>query len=328
MATQIVYRLTARNSFRDIKPFKEPIPTIERHEVLVKIKAVSLNYRDIAISNGSYPFPVKDSVVPCSDGAGEIVEVGAAVSRLHKGDYVIGNFDLSHQYGPQQDFNNGQGGPIDGVLREYAVLPAQSVTKIPKDTTLNFAQMASLLQLTISCKGTGGVSITGLLIAKAAGAVTIVTSSSDEKLKIIKEKYSPDYVINYKKTPDWGAEAKKITKGRGVDFIFENGGSGTIKQSLEAITFGGIVAVIGFLSPATQEDMPDVASLALAKGCVVRGILVGAKQYMDDLVTFVIQKGIQPPVHKVFGFSKDEVQSAFQYLNDGEHLGKVCIALE
>lgn len=184
------------------------------------------------------------------------------------------------------------------------------------------------MQLTYHRIGTGGVSITGLLLAKAAGAITIITSSSDEKLSVVKERYGPDHVINYKKTPDWAAEAKKITNGRGVDFIFENGGSGTIKQSLEAIAFGGIIAVIGFLSPATQADMPDVASLALAKGCVVRGILVGPKQFTDDLVNFVVSKGIQLPVQKVFGFSEEEVQSAFQYLSVGAHIGKVCIALD
>lgn len=145
MATQTVYRLTGRTSFRDIKRFEEPIPTIDRHEVLIKIKAVSLNYRDIAISNGSYPFPVKDNVIPCSDGAGEVVEVGSAVSRLQKGDYVIGNFDISHMYGPQLNFDNAQGGPIDGVLREYVALPEQAVTHIPKDTSLSFSQMASLV---------------------------------------------------------------------------------------------------------------------------------------------------------------------------------------
>ena len=102
--------------------------------------------------------------------------------------------------------------------------------------------------------GTGGVSITGLILAKAAGATTIITSSSDEKLQLVKDKYGPDYVINYKTTPDWAAEAKKITGGRGVDHVFENGGSGTIKQSIDCITMGGIISVIGFLSDAKQEE--------------------------------------------------------------------------
>jgi NADPH:quinone reductase-like Zn-dependent oxidoreductase len=111
--------------------------------------------------------------------------------------------------------------------------------------------------------------MTGLMLAKAAGAITIITSSSDDKLKAAQGKYGADYVINYKKTPDWAKEAQKITGGRGVDYIFENGGSGTIAQSIEAIAQGGVIAVIGFLSQA--KEVPDVAGLALAKGCVVRG---------------------------------------------------------
>lgn len=107
--------------------------------------------------------------------------------------------------------------------------------------------------------GTGGVSITGLVLAKAAGATTMITSSSDEKLRYVKEKYQVDHVINYKKTPGWASEVQKITGGQGVDYIFENGGSGTIKQSLNAIAYGGIIAVIGFLAVAPQDEMPNVA---------------------------------------------------------------------
>lgn len=167
--------------------------------------------------------------------------------------------------------------------------------------------------------------MTGLQLAKAAGAVTIITSSSDEKLKYVKEKFGADYVINYKTTPNWAAEATKITNGRGVDFIFENGGSGTIKQSIEAITPGGIIAIIGFLSQASQANMPDVATSALQRGCIIRGIMVGSKQQLDELVTFVAKRNIDLPVEKSFGFSTEEVHAAFEYLAKGGHIGKVCI---
>lgn len=176
--------------------------------------------------------------------------------------------------------------------------------------------------------GTGGVSITGLMLAKSAGAVTIITSSSEDKLKLVKEKYSPDHVINYKTTPDWASEARKITAGHGVDYIFENGGSGTIKQSIDCIAMGGLISVIGFLSSAKQEDMPDVAALALSKGCIIRGIQVGSKQLLDELVRFVVQKKLKPPVEKVFGFGPDQVQAAYDYLASGGHIGKVCISVE
>lgn len=177
-------------------------------------------------------------------------------------------------------------------------------------------------------KGTGGVSITGLLLAKAAGARTIITSSSDEKLAVVQKKYGADHIINYKTTPDWAAEANKLTGGEGVDYIFENGGSGTIKQSIDCIKMGGSIAVIGFLSAAKQEDMPDVAALALSKGCIVRGITVGSKQLLEELVRFVASKDLQPPVEKTFGFNREEVMAAYEYLQGGSHIGKVCISIE
>ena len=141
----------------------------------------------------------------------------------------------------------------------------------------------------------------------------------------MKAKYGVDHTINYKKTPNWAAEAQKITGGAGVDFILENGGSGTIKQSLEAIAFGGIIGVIGFLSSAAQEDMPDVAGLALAKGAVVRGIIIGSKQQLEDAVHFIGTHDLPIPVEKTFNFSRDQIIEAMKYQISGQHIGKVCI---
>lgn len=182
-------------------------------------------------------------------------------------------------------------------------------------------------RVNIFCLGTGGVSITGLVLAKAAGARTIITSSSDEKLKYVKEKYGVDHTINYKKTPDWAAEAQRITGGEGVDFILENGGSGTIKQSIEAIAYGGVISVIGFLSSAPQEEMPDVAILALGKGAIVRGIMVSSKQQLEEAVRFVGVHDLPVPVEKSFNFGCDSVVEAFNHLTGGQHIGKVCIEL-
>jgi NADPH:quinone reductase-like Zn-dependent oxidoreductase len=180
----------------------------------------------------------------------------------------------------------------------------------------------------IKVSGTGGVSLVGLVLARAAGAITIITSSSDEKLEFVEEKYGVDHVINYKKTPDWAEEALKLTGGRGVDFVFENGGSGTVKQSLGCIAKGGIVALIGFLSRASQEDMPDVAALTLTQGCIVRGIGVGSKQLTEELVNFVVAKKLHMPVDKVFGFSERDIMNAFALVGKGGQIGKVCISLE
>lgn len=170
--------------------------------------------------------------------------------------------------------------------------------------------------------GTGGVSITGLILAKAAGAITVVTSSSDEKLAFVKEKYGADFTVNYKTHPEWSKEVLRLTNG-GVDYVLENGGSGTIAESINSVKMGGNVSVIGFLSRA--KEMPDVASLALSKGAVVRGVVVGSTQLLQELVRFVSRKGLRMPVNKEFGFSQEETIKAFEYVTSGSHIGKVCI---
>ncbi|KAH7060680.1 hypothetical protein B0J12DRAFT_649719 [Macrophomina phaseolina] len=346
--SQQVFRLIGpRKTFHELQSFEEPIPTISNREVLVHVRAVALNYRDIGVATSTYPFPVKDAVVPCSDAAGEIVEVGSAVAKdLAKGDTVVGTFDPTNLYGPQQSWRNGQGGPIDGVLRQYVVLPADAIVKVPREAGLSFAQWASLVCTGVTAwnalygnlplrpgqvvllQGTGGVSITGLILAKAAGATTIITSSSDDKLKYVREKYGVDHTINYKTTPDWAQEALRITGGRGADFILENGGAGTIKQSIEAITMGGIIAVIGFLAQIPQSEMPDVALLALGKGAVVRGVTVGSTQLLEEVVRFVGSKKLNVPVETTFGFTREEILKAYEYLQSGQHVGKVCINVE
>lgn len=346
MASNLVFRHTDRTSPRTLRVGQEPKPVIRPDEVLVQLRAVTLNYRDAIVANGTYPFPVKDDLVPCSDGAGVVVEIGSAVEDLEIGDRVISNFDVNHLYGPLPDWDHSLGGCLDGMLRQYVAMPAQYLTKFPRDCKLSFVQMASLVASgatawnalfgliplkpgqVVLCQGTGGVSTIGLQIAKAAGAITIITSSSDEKLKFMKEHFGADYGINYKTTPDWATDVNRVTNGHGADFILENGGSGTIKQSAEACARGGMIALIGFLSPAKQEDMPDVTMIAMAKECVLRGITVGSQQLLRDLVRFVSAKNIQPHVGKTFGFTKDEVVAAFDYLQSGKQIGKVGIEIE
>lgn len=145
MSSHTVLRLTARDSWRNIQAFEEPRPTVGKHEVLIKVRSVALNYRDIAISTRIYPFPVKDQVVPGSDAAGDIVEVGEGVIGFAPGDRVVAAFDPATLYGPIKNWNSALGGPVDGVLREYIALPAQSVVKIPESSTLSYAQWASVV---------------------------------------------------------------------------------------------------------------------------------------------------------------------------------------
>lgn len=165
------------------------------------------------------------------------------------------------------------------------------------------------------------------MLAKAAGATTIITSSSDAKLAQVQKTYGADHTINYRTKPDWSEEVLKITNGHGADYIFENGGAGTIAQSINAVAYGGNISVIGFLANCPQEKMPDLALLALGKGAVVRGIMVGSKQQLEDVTRYVVSKDLSVPVEKVFGFSRDEVVKGFEYLASGQHIGKVCIAV-
>ncbi|KAL6250040.1 hypothetical protein RBB50_002341 [Rhinocladiella similis] len=248
--TQTVFRLTSRTGVGQIQAYQEPIPTVGDYEVLVKIKSVSLNYRDIAIQTNTYPLAVREQVIPCSDLAGEVVQVSDKVENFAVGDTVIASNNPT-QYGVVKDLEHTLGGPVDGTLREYITLPASQLLKVPKSshTVTDWAAVLSTGVTAWNCfygavplkpgqtvlvQGTGGVSLTALILARAAGAKTIVTSSSDEKLKIVKAKYGADYTINYKTHPNWAAEAQRITEGQGVDHIIENGGIGTIRQRPDA----------------------------------------------------------------------------------------------
>lgn len=345
---QTVFRLPSKGAgYQALKASNEPIPQPKAHEVVLEVRAVTLNYRDLVIANGGYPFPVKDNCVPLSDGAGIITAVGENAEGFNKGDYAIANFDISHLHDRvQPDWEHGLGGPIDGMLRQYVALPAAAMVQIPKSTKLSWSQLATLVCTgitawnalyglqslalrpgqTVLFQGTGGVSMTGLMLARAAGARTVITSSSDEKLKLAREKYGVDHCINYKTTPDWASEANKITEGKGVDIILENGGAGTLGQSLECVARGGMISIIGFLAAA--DKMPDVAGAILGKGCVVRGINVGGKPLTEDMVAFVTGKELDVPVEKEFGFSQEQVVEAYKYLESGGHVGKVAIVIK
>uniref|UniRef100_H3GSZ2 Enoyl reductase (ER) domain-containing protein n=1 Tax=Phytophthora ramorum TaxID=164328 RepID=H3GSZ2_PHYRM len=346
-STNLVYRISDRTSHHNLKAQIEPLPTVQDHEVLVEIRGVTLNARDLQICSGLYPAAaVKDDLVPCSDGAGVIAAVGPAVDDIHVGDRVIINIALDNLYGPLKSQDHMLGGGVDGTLRQYAAVPALAITKVPEECKLDYVQLASLVCTgatvwnslygyvpmkpgqAVLFQGTGGVSITGVQLAKAAGAVTIVTSSSDEKLKFVKEKFGVDHAINYRTTPNWAEEVRRFTNGEGADYVIEIGGAGTIEQSIKATASGGMIAVIGYLADIEQENMPNVPLLALIQGCVLRGVQAGSKQLSTELMRFVSRQNVQPYIHKTFGFSQDDVVAAFDLLNSGSHIGKIGIAVK
>ncbi|KAI1759911.1 NAD(P)-binding protein [Hypoxylon sp. FL1150] len=327
--------------FDGLELIEKPIPKVGENEVLVKLHAASLNYRDLIIPKGQYPFPSKFPVVPASDGAGEVVEVGSKVSQWKKGDKVVTLFNQGHQYGPAHAgiIPTGLGGVLDGALRQYGVFNETGLVKAPANlsyveaSTLTCAALTAwnalygLKQLkpgqTVLVQGTGGVSIFGLQFAKAAGAKVIATTSSKEKEATLK-KLGADHVINYKEDTNWGETAKKLTGGVGVDHILEVGGANTLPQSLAAIKMEGVISIIGFLGGG---DAASSIIQCLYNLCTARGVYVGPRAMMEEMVLAIEANDIHPVVDKeVFAFEK--TKEAYEYMWQQKHFGKLVIKIE
>jgi NADPH:quinone reductase-like Zn-dependent oxidoreductase len=281
--------------------------------------------------------PVRDNIVPLSDGAGEVVEVGAGVTRVKVGDRVAGCFFQRWPGGepPANVQANALGGSIDGMLAEFVVLEEEGVVKTPahlsleESATLPCAGVTAWNALvehgkliagrTVLLQGTGGVSTFGMQLAHAMGLQVVITSSSDEKLARAK-KLGANIGINYKSTPDWEKSAMEFTGGTGVDHVVEVGGAGTLTRSFGAIRVGGKISLIGGLSgPATELD----PRLILARRANVQGISVGSMQMFEAMNRAIAANGIKPVIDKVFGF--DEVLAAYKHMASSAHFGKIVI---
>jgi NADPH:quinone reductase-like Zn-dependent oxidoreductase len=274
-----------------------PMPKPLHRQVLVKVLACSLNYRDLGIVRGSYRQPIRENLVPLSDGAGEVVEVGPGVTRVKTGDKVAGCFFQRWVGGEPspQVHTSALGGGIDGMLTEYIVLEEEGVVKIPghlsveEGATLPCAAVTAWEAImnhaklvagqTVLLQGTGGVSIFGLQFARMMGITAIITSSSDDKLARAKA-LGAAHGINYKTTPEWDKAAIACNSGRGVDQVLEVGGASTLTMSFGAIRVGGKVSIIGGLSGGARELNPG---LIFAKRANVQGISVGSMQTFEAM---------------------------------------------
>ncbi len=311
-------------------------PTPNKDEVLVQIRAASLNYRDLMMVKGFYNPKLKTPLVPLSDGAGEVVAVGENVTKWKTGDRVCPIFMQGWLDGAV-DFQKARtalGGDLDGVLREFAVFSENGLVRIPDH--LSFEEAATLPCAAVTAhnalmvsgnikpdcavllQGTGGVSIFALQFASSYGARTIITSSSDEKLKRAKELGASD-LINYKEREDWDKAVLELTEKHGVDTVVEVGGAGTMQKSLNAVKVGGNVAVIGVLAGAGEFDLRSV----LMKAVKMQGIFVGSRQMFEDMNRLICQHTLKPVIDKVFEFG--EVREALKYMESGEHFGKIVI---
>jgi NADPH:quinone reductase-like Zn-dependent oxidoreductase len=323
-----------------LRPADRPDPLPGPREVLIRVRATSLNYRDQMIVLGNYfGGPVSRNLIPLSDGAGVVAAVGEGVTRFKTGDRVAGAFFQGWISGPMTERHPALGNPLDGTLAEYVVLHEDGVVALP--ASLSFEEAATLpcagvtawnaLMMsgkpvrtgdTVLCLGTGGVSMAGLLFARAAGARVILTSSSDEKIKRACILGASDG-INYKRFPDWEKEVARLTGGRGADHILENGGAGSLNRSFESAAFGGKVALIGFLAgpPASQINP---AILMMKSGSMI-GIGVGSRSMFEDMNRAIEVNRLKPVVDKVFPFEK--AADAFRCQAAGDFVGKVVISV-
>jgi NADPH:quinone reductase-like Zn-dependent oxidoreductase len=330
-------RLRAPGGLENLKLVEEERPEPGPGELLVRIRANSLNFHDDYVVQGT--FPCADGRIPMNDGAGEVISVGENVDEFKVGDNVVSTFWpywLGGEMTPATK-RDIPGDSIDGYAREYVCMPAHAFTKAPagfthvEAATLPCAGVAAWRGLvvlgqvkpgdTVLILGTGGVSLFALQFAKAAGARVIATSSSEEKLEKLK-RLGADTVLNYKAVPDWGQKAKDLTDGRGVDQVIEVGGPGTLAQSILACRTGGHIALIGVLTGFAGE----VATGALLSGQIrISGLSVGSRADQEDMIRAITANHIKPIIdHR---FPLQEIVAAFKYFESKKHFGKVCLEL-
>jgi NADPH:quinone reductase-like Zn-dependent oxidoreductase len=314
-------------------------PEPQAGEILVRVRATSLNYRDHMLGPLGGIGDKGIGTVPLSDGAGEVEAVGEGVTRFSLGDRVAGIFFQSWKSGRfAMDYHDSAlGGAVNGMLSEYVVLHENGLVKIPD--YLSYEEAATLpcaavtvwqglfarggLQPgeTVLALGTGGVSIFALQFAIAHGAKVIVTSSSDEKLEQARQ-LGAWQTINYKKTPDWDQEVWQLTEKRGVDHVIEVGGADTYERSLKTVAAGGQIVQIGILSGF--EMRPNLFPLQ-TRNANISGIYVGSREHFEQLNQFLVEKAIHPIIDQVFPF--EQVNAAYEHLAKGAHFGKVVITV-
>lgn len=321
----------------NLRLVERPVPTPRRQEVVIRVKATALNYRDLEIVRGSYHTRFALPLIPLSDGVGEVVAIGEDVTRVRIGDRVCstfwqrwigGSFDMaepSHQ----------RGGPLDGLLAEYAALDEQAVVPAPvslSDTeaaTLPCAGVTAWHSLvsegglkagdTVLVLGTGGVSLFALQFAVNAGARVIVTSSSDDKLERARALGAMGGV-NYKRHPHWADAVLELTAGRGVDHVLEVGGPASFAQSLKAVRRGGQISVIGYLGGTDGAINPlDI----FRRQVTVRGIPVGSRASFEAMTRAIEAGKLKPVIDRCLPWT--EVGEALRHLEKGAHFGKVVL---
>jgi NADPH:quinone reductase-like Zn-dependent oxidoreductase len=314
-------------------------PRPGRKQVLVRMRAASLNYRDLLVVGGKYGrTPPRPGLVPLSDGAGEVVEIGPEVGRVRVGDRVAGCFMQAWLGGEMtaEAQASALGGAIDGVLSEYVLFDEGGLVTIPPH--LSFAEAACLPCAgvtawnalhsarpltpadTVLVLGSGGVSIFALQFARMAGAKVIATSSSPAKMERL-EQLGAAETVNYRDRPEWQDAVQELTGGQGVDHVVEVGGAGTLHRSLRSLRLGGIVHLIGVLTQGAEIN----PMIILQRSLTVRGVFVGSREMFVAMNQAIAHHGVKPVIDRAFPFT--EAKAAFRHLESQAHVGKVVIEI-
>jgi NADPH:quinone reductase-like Zn-dependent oxidoreductase len=326
------YRLEHLGDLEGLVIAEHDIPSPGIGEVLVRVRASSLNFRDMIIVNGWYPWPVPAGRVPLSDAAGEVDAVGAGVSRFKVGDRVVNSFFPNWFGGSFNTMPEQYAVDRDGWLTEYKVANAEALAIMPAHLTFEEAATLPCAGVTawsalkgtrggdtVLTQGTGGVSLFAVQIAKALGARVIATTSTPEKAQRLRE-LGADDVIDYRASVDWGDQVRALTGGRGVDRVVEVGGPDTLVQSVKAIAYGGQVSLVGILAGAAGAI--DFMSMFMSQA-TFQPITTGSRRDLEDLTRLLTQHEIRPVVDSVYSF--DEAKAALSHFANRQLFGKVVI---
>ncbi|MEV0544523.1 zinc-dependent alcohol dehydrogenase family protein [Nocardia salmonicida] len=330
-------RLIAIGDRKDPTLRSEPTPTPGREDVLIRVHAASLNFRDQSILTGHYRGPLKSNGVPLSDGAGEVVAIGSDVTRVKVGDRVTANCNVHWIGGPRlaEYRASAIGMTTDGMLAEHALVHQNALLHLPD--YLSYTEAASLPCAAVSAwsalhvatplqpghtvliQGTGGVSLFGLQIARIFGARVLAITSTDEKAEILKG-LGAEAVVNYRAKADWEHEILDLTDGKGVDKVIDIAGEATIVKSAAATRVGGEIGLVGFAS-GFGGGLPPID--ILQRGLTIAGIGVGPRTYFESLLAAMESNHVRPVIDQVFPF--DEYREAYRRIESGNHVGKIVI---
>jgi len=314
------------------------MPAVKAGEVLVRLRATSINYRDVMMVEGGYNPRMQLPRIPFSDGAGEVVEIGEGVTRWKPGDRVCTTFfqgwidgEIDHARS-----KTNLGGELDGCLREFGSFDQEGLVRIPDHLTFEEAATLPCAAVTVwnalmvsgglksgdtvLLQGTGGVSIFALQLAKLTGARVFITSSSDAKLERAR-KLGADETLNYRERDDWDTWALEVTNKRGVDHVVEVGGAGTLQRSMRAVRMGGHIAVIGVVAGKGEYSHTPIFMKALR----MIGVFVGSREMFEDMNRAIEESNLRPVVDRAFAF--EEAREALRFMKEGSHFGKIVITI-